>query len=241
VAQESPGHAAAQGEVGTHLSPAAYCQLERLRERLCLTNEDLAAMGCSESQARAVLNTLVSWFEQNKSQLRAAQADQIATEDQIRSVRKLVRIGLVDRQTLANFGSLSSTYAQQLQQESDLLDKAIEGLSGKLSDSQNSIWKAARDNTGLPGPYRYVAQLDARQAAAIRQAHLDLGRRLAVARSASARQAAREAFTNAVEHCLSAYQLSVGRTAQTNVTRCMEGVLRASQQVLPTPSVMQGL
>ncbi len=66
------------------IAPAVWSQAQALRQELCLTNTDLAAMGMSQQDASRVLQTIVDWRESH------AQACEQADRE-VRLTKRVVR------------------------------------------------------------------------------------------------------------------------------------------------------
>jgi hypothetical protein len=207
------------------LDAETYCAVQALRQKLCLTNEDLAAMGCSKECAENVLGTLVTWYQAKKAEL--ASVPKAKTRRELRAAMTRFNVGPRDEKLIAQLPTLKKAYADALKQGLQIEGTAVTAVEMVLPDAQRRMWQDARKNLGVPSAYRFVPNLETRQVAALR------GRPLAgdfVNGPNAAAPAAEDASA-----ILSSMQQEAAATARANAARCMPGVLSASENVLPVP------
>ncbi len=215
-------------EAVQQIDPGTYSQIQALRRRLSLANEDLAAMGCSKEGATSILETLLSWHEANKENLDAAGHSKRNAAKDLRQALRRVNIGPRDQNVLESLPGLKSAYAAAVQSEGQLVESLVQPISSLLSDGQQATWNATRKNAGLPSPYRYLSDLSSSQKAGLTRALQIRGRKLAYSQDSPGE-------LPSLTDCLSYAQKSELEAVRTTVNTKMPGVLKACWLVFPRP------
>jgi len=101
--------------VGEEMDPFDYCKVRELREKLCLTNENLAAVGCNQAKAEAVLGAIKGWYETNKAEyLRRCKARDDAAAALKKAYRKM-NVGPRDDSVSAQIPTLKANVTAALE------------------------------------------------------------------------------------------------------------------------------
>ena len=186
------------GQETTPIDAETYCRVRALRQRLGVQNQSLAAMGCSESQATTVLQTLIEWYQANVAALETARGNKRAAAKALRLALRRVSKGPRDEELLQSIPGLRATFVQAALQEKSLLANAAVAIEAKLTASQKPLWQTIRAVAPAPEKYRYATGVTAEQNRALRVAVRLRARRLAAADSAE-QQAQAVAEFQAVE------------------------------------------
>jgi len=217
------------------IEAVTYCRIRDLREEICLRNEDLAAMGCTEANANAVFETLLGWYEAKKASLEAARETQRDAEKALRSALRRIGMGPRDENLIATVPALKAAVAQARAQRKTIVESAIAAVEAKLTSAQKGVWTIARANASLPSAYRYTPGMTPGQVKTLHRASRTRSRKLAVARTKAQRSDATSVF-NAVEtDTLTGAQKTAIAAAKANMRQNMPGVLKAFAEVLPLP------
>jgi len=204
-----------------------------LRSELWLTNEVMAAMGCSQAQAEGVFGALRQWVAANGGPL----ARHAVSEAQARAAlaSAMRRFNTSKRTDAARSAvsqaraSLNSAVAARKQLVKDSLLPAIEA---RLDEAQKTTFEAARTNVGLPGSLRYAPDVTAGQAAQIRRAGHRRAMRRASAKTSTARATIAESYDTAVREALSFTQRSAVVAAERQIAASLPVVLAAEKRAL---------
>ncbi len=231
MAQEATDDSAA--EPAETLDTAARTRIDALRSRLRLGNSDLAALGCTRVNAKEALGALLTWYRTNGAALATAEKAEATAKAALDAALQKVRIGPRNETLLARLPTLKSAYANALRQRYDLVKTIVPALEAKLSASQKSLWRAARRNGGLPARYRYVPEITAAQAKALRVAQRTRVRLLAAAKTGAEMKAAEAGMTAAEQRTLSASQRETIATTKANLRQLRTEVEAASRETFP--------
>ena len=198
-------------------------QVDQLRRQLCLTNVDLAAMGCSQQSAEQVLGTLIAWCTMQRGELERIQAQQRDARRALSAVLRRITIGPRDEALIASAGQLKDQLAQADQQHEQKVQSAVDVVGTVLSDQQSALWQTIRRNTEarLPARFRSVDGLNDQQIQTLTRTN---------------RRLTEQAL---VTNLLSAAQRSAADAAQVRQRQSMPDILAVDRQLLATPLVLR--
>lgn len=153
------------------IDEVTYERVSALRGELCLSDADLAAVGCSQAQAEAVLSGLLRWYAQNKTRLEEAErACRIASAD-LRELNTKIRVGPRDEMAIASLPRHQVALAEARAGRASLIEEAAAAAGASMPAQGLAIWAAARSREDLPDRFRYAPELSAEQVAALKQAY----------------------------------------------------------------------
>ncbi len=237
-AQKLPVEQSTSPKVTTALSPEVFCAVRDLRKKFALNNQDLAAMGCTEIQAKEILNTLLVWYKTSKIDLDAAQrAEDVAMRNLRQAVRK-INMGSKDASD-SDVRRLHKELAAIRKRHETLKSGVIAVVGKKLTKEQGSFWEAIRANIHAPAKYRYVTGLTPKQMVQLRKAYRNKIRRATIAKSAVEKDQANSVLRNKEAKVLGHRQMSTLGTVDSTAKLRIAGVMKASQIVLPTPAELK--
>jgi hypothetical protein len=139
------------------IDSATYRGVSEVRRHLALSNEALAAVGCSQTIAQQALVALREWYGQNKSTWEQLGRQRGAEERRLREVQRLINVGPRDESVLAQVPTIEQRIEALSQQRAQLLQNARLAVSAYLSPDQNAVWAASQANSEAAAPYRYVS------------------------------------------------------------------------------------
>jgi len=114
------------------LDDVGYSRAREIRQKLCLRNGDLAAMGLSRKGDEHALGTLVSWYRRKADDLRTAREDiRLASRD-LRAAMKKVRMGPRNELLLASIPILRSVLALATKAQRELVEEAGTTVAERL-------------------------------------------------------------------------------------------------------------
>ena len=205
-----------------------YQQVDRLRKQLCLTNGDLAAIGCSRQTAEQALGTLIAWCTLQRSALEQVQAGQRDARRTLRAALRRIHIGPRDEALMASVPRLKEQLAQADQQHQQKVQSAIVVVGAVLSNEQNAMWQTIRGNAAaqVPPDLRCVAGLNDRQIQTLKSA-------------AGWQIAGQGPLADAVSAVLSASQQSARDAAEARQRQLMPEMLEVEKQLLALPLVLR--
>jgi hypothetical protein len=188
-----------------------------LRNTLALRDEDLAAMGCSQTQSSQILASLVNWLGTNASNWTQAEAAQQSADSALAVAQTQINIGPASDTVLTSYTGLQQNLATAQQALATLVQGAGTTVSTQLSSDQQQIWQAASANAalGVPSRYRYAQGLSSQDAHALI---------LAAYRGQSG------------DSVLSNTELQTTIAAQQNQSASTAGVLSAEATIVPPPA-----
>ena len=232
-----PGGSTARAD-GEDPSPAAMDAatariVTQMRAELSLTNEALAAMGCTRAQAEAVFAAARLWVATNRAALTRhatseAQA-RVALTAAMRRFNPGRRTDAVRSAVSQARASLNSAVAARRQLAKNSLLPTIEA---RLTTAQETTFEAARTNVGLPGALRYAPDVTAAKAAQIRQAGQRKAMKLASAKTSAARATIAADYDTALREALSFTQRSAVVAAERQIVASLPTVLAAEKRML---------
>jgi hypothetical protein len=202
------------------VDPVTYARVRQLREKLALTNQDLAAAGCSQTQATQVLSALLSWYTANASSWDQLEQNQRSAQQQVQAAVRQINVGPKDDTLLAQLPALQQAAASAAQQMDQLILSASPTASALLSSSGQSVWATAQANAalGVPDQYRFATGLTADQVAAMK---------VLIYRGSDP------------SSLVSTAGIQASAAASANLSQNMDGVCVADASVLPIPPELQ--
>ncbi len=213
-------------EAAIELDPAAYTHIQSLRKDLRLTETDLAAIGCSQSDAERVLRVLIGWYQNNESAIKANEMAIREGRNRMRQLRRKMNVGEADSQVHAAYDATQIDLAQHSVARFERMQAAIDVVRAVMTDEQQDLHAAAIENGALPGELRYVPNLSADRQATImrvvRRADLNVSE-----------------VRDRIDQELGAVQKMSCDRVRANVQTCLAGVRRAEATVMPMPDVLR--
>lgn len=219
------------------LDEQTYYDMEKLRSQLMLRNEDLAALGCTGAESRAILEELLGWYEANREKLLQTRRVCRTAGRAYGAAMRRVNMGPRDEALIAQLPQLLLAVGEAAKQQRELTESAIPAMEKKLNRDQCAHWSSIRDQRHMPGLYRYAPGLSAQQKQAVRSAVRTVAHRRMTAQTDEQRRAAGAAFATAEANALSASQRSTLAEVQTRMHRYLPEVLEASRNALPAPKL----
>ena len=235
--KEAHGQAEAQAAADPPkpVDPYLWTRVQKLRRELSLSNRDLAAMGCDEASATAVLETMKTWCTTNQAALDQLHRDTLLAKAAQRETVRKINVGPApgsdpDPSLVNTLRDQQQTLSKLGEQRKTLLDHLVAQVETKLDTTQQHTWQAARQNAGMPGSFDYTPDLSDPQRQAI-------AARLKADRTKTDRGTA--ALESALTQELTWPQIQAVDTAKQNITLKAAAVRNAEAKALPTPAVLQ--
>lgn len=157
AAQEFAGSALDANEL------EAYAKVQQLRRELALTNADLAAMDCTQAQAKAVMDSLLDWVKTNQTQLQQAEANVRTARSRLRQTMQKIHVGPRNPTLINEVPTLKQNYATALANRQQWYDSAANALAASMPTAQVTVWQTARTNKDGLARYRFVPNLTTEQ------------------------------------------------------------------------------
>jgi len=198
------------------MDPVDYGKVQQIRQELCLTNFDLAVMGCSQEAATNVLTALSSWYQSHRAELVTAEQSVLEKQRQLHEAVKNVNVGPRSEGNLAQMPTLQQNAQAATQQRNAIVESAVQALSATLTAEQNQLWLTARANAATTSHYRYVPNITQAQLKVVQSSPDPLA-----------------------DQVLSADQKQAFITAAANSVQFFSGVTAAEAVVLPVPNEMK--
>lgn len=201
----------------------SYSQISSIREELCLTNRDLAAMGCNGSTARALFSALLSWYRQSQPAINQAIQSEVTAQANLRDVIRRIQVGPCDESALSQVSSLRTAVASATTNRQALVGQASDLIQQKLNNGQSTIWRSAKSNQNLPEQYRYTPDLSATESQSLLQ----------LVRGTQFSTGGRSVDDSTI---ITTARRSAMASAQASVEANLSAVAAAEQEILPTPA-----
>lgn len=134
------------------MDSVGYCRVRELRTRNCLSDQDLAAIGCSYEDALRVLMAVRNWYQANEQAIDAIASSQQESKkalDAVKVQRSITPLGLNDLQKSKN------VYGEVLEQKKQLDQSLSTVIAAELDADQNILWEQGKKNSSCPMAYRY--------------------------------------------------------------------------------------
>jgi hypothetical protein len=198
--------------------PVVYARIATLRQRIALENVDLAALGCSQSQASSIFSTLLTWYQANQGTwAQAEQAEQSARND-LQETSRLINVGPKNDTVISQFSTQQQAIATAVAARQQVEQSAATAVAGLLTSSQNTLWNTIQANAAAPEFYRFAPSLTADELSQI-QASLGKGQTVST-------------------DTLSTSQWNAIRSVIATQNQSIDGVAAAEMTVLPPPAVI---
>jgi hypothetical protein len=148
------------------LDATGYTRVFQLRNAVCLTPIDLAAMGCSQSQAATILSSLGSWYRSNSSawdsiSQQISSANQQLTQQATQRVTGAGSPALWQQMSAANaeIDDANTNLGQ-------LMQAAATAITPLLNAQQQTLWTTVQSNVAnnVPPDFRYAPNVTLAQA-----------------------------------------------------------------------------
>ncbi len=216
------------------VDPYLYTRVQSLRKELRLTNHDLASLGCTQETASLILEDLKSWCAANQSQLDGNQKAINNTNAAIREQIQLINAGpsanpgskaTSTTSAVRSLSDLEDSLGKRYKQRQAMMDSLAEQLTSRLNSTQQTMWRAAKDNAGLPDRFRYAPTVTISQRQAIATGLSNRTEQVTVA--------------SVVEDELTWSQKQIVDTARTNRAVYSSAVRAAEADTLPTPAILK--
>lgn len=94
------------------VDPVVYGDVQQIRQAAALTTRDLAAMGCSQSQAEQVLTRLREWAEQNQATLQTKRSAERKARQALRASYRQMNLGPRDESVINNIPRQRDAFIQ---------------------------------------------------------------------------------------------------------------------------------
>lgn len=224
-----------QSESAT-LVTAAHSRIQLLRQRLALTNSDLASLGCSQETAERVLSKVVAWEHDHRETLEQRRSVLRQSEASLREAQRRINIGPRDAGVIAQLPQLEREVNAAKLQEAQLLDQLAMQVQIIFDQDQLALWQAARAAlaSGLPAGsrYQFAGALSAEKVAA-----LETAVRRSQRSSSGAGHPNGDPSAIAEVQALNAAQRQAVAAARSNSQRTIEAVIAAERKVLTSVDV----
>lgn len=207
------------------LDVLSYSRVQALRERLALTNMDLAAMGCSQADAQGVINALVSWYAGQAAAWSSAESALDAAQESYRQTLEQVNLGPQSGELDSQLASRKTALDGALLAWNQFQDGAGAVVTSLLSSGQNAVWAKAKSNVGRLGRYRYASGIS--------------GENLDRLRRAIARYGESSSQVAALEQSLLAAQSSDLTAARLSIHENIAAVVAGDHAALPQPEELR--
>jgi hypothetical protein len=203
-----------------------YSRVSELRERLMLTNADLAAMGCTQQQAKSVLAALLQWYQQNQATWVGGEGNERSARAQLHAALERAAVGPRNEALIAQISSLRQALTSAAAQRGESLNAAASAVQPLLTTSQVSSWTTARANKNVALRYRFVPNLTDAETKTLT---------VAVAKRGESSQA----VAQVEQSVLAGSRLTAMQSALTNARESATGVMAADTEVLPIPTELR--
>lgn len=215
------------------LDSADSCRVRELRERLLLTDVDLALMGCRKDTASRVFKALGDWFVSQKATWAGAARAQRAAEWNLRMVTDRMWLGTATEAQRSQLSGLRAAAEDAVKQEVAIVESAAPVIATQLSAAQQTVWGRIRVNGGLAEQYRSIPDLTAEQIRALRRAGQSRDSAMMAARTPRDSENVFAALSSAEQQILSSVQVQAMAAGAANRGQCLAEVQQALREVLP--------
>jgi hypothetical protein len=138
------------------LDIATYSRVQQLRREVALQEQDLAAFGCTQAQAQQILGAVLSWYQQNSTNLATLEQQRVNVKRALQETNRQINLGPADDQKVTQMATLRQQVTALEQQRSQMIQQLATQTGALLTADQAAYWLAARSNVGLPDSMRYV-------------------------------------------------------------------------------------
>ncbi len=219
-------------ETYTPLDGVDAALMERLRRETGLDDEVLACIDVSSAQLETMLASLRSWYETNKTELLAQQA---AVADQAAVIRVLQSANRIGEDVLSDLAAARQELTRRQNAYATLLETPHNDALTGLSDDELAVAERVYQRFGISMPFRFLELTD-NQDRSVTSVRTRYFKRLAMARDADERSAARTEYLQDIEGAIGAANIQELNALKTYLGDASERVVAAVQTVLPEES-----
>lgn len=115
-------------------------EVQALRADIGLSNEDLAILGLSETQAETVMHRLLDWTQQNQGRLDRAAADERLANRSLREAQRSLNVGPRDEQLIRSLPDKSEAANLARQDRRTLQEEAGRQALASVGSEQQQLW-----------------------------------------------------------------------------------------------------
>lgn len=210
------------------VSAEVYSRVMQLRGEVALTNEDLAALNLTQSQAGDVLTRLVEWVEANEAALIQTDRAVEDTKRDLASLERRVRAGEADAQDIEGLAALRSAVALARAARVAQYKQAGAHALAPAPATTRDQWQAASRFGDLPVELRHLPGVNEQQMADLLAPATDPRPRNQPGRLPGEAPDLREALPVSTVQSMDA--------VRTRVNVHLPGVRAAEAEALPLPS-----
>ncbi len=198
-----------------------YDRFTQLRDELSLSDVDLAALACTDSQVASILTDVAAWLQANAERLeQSGQAVRSALAE-VRETTRKINVGPRDEAVIARYAVDQGAWETATAARAAVPLEVVGTIEAHLEQGQRQAWATGRANRSAPSELKYVPSLTAEQVRAYTRA---------------LRHAARtKGDPSAALSVLMGGQAEARRTAQSNINDRLGGVVEVSRVVIPMP------
>jgi len=227
-------------DVGPFDYSVAHGVINDIRMKYRLLVHDLAAYGCSKSEARAILETLKTWCRRNHERRSRALTDMRRAKKTLYEAYRASGMGRADDALRASIPTLKEIYHNALNRERWIRKESIRAVARVMSPEARQRWYAVRGNPPCPSRFRYVPWLSAEQAHKLNRANRIYQSGCASARNDREGRAARTEYLRTGRQVLTPEQNEALDQARLNVRRRAKALMEVEAEVLPIPPELVG-
>jgi len=213
--------AALQAEEPDEIDPVVYSNVQRIRRTASLQVVDLAALGCTQQEAEAVLGRLLAWAATNAAAFASSERAVYAAERELADQKRLIRIGQATERQLSDADGLADGVTQARQAYRKLkmsaATYAMQDAPGKFSAWQDAV----RLEGDIPRELRFAGSMSQQRLDHLQSEMDRLDQDLVEVLSFSEKQGMAE--------------------VRARVKANLRGVREAERDVLPRPEVLMDL
>jgi len=204
------------------IDPLTYSRVQKMREELCLTAEDLAALGCSGEQTSAILGSLLGWYRNSQALWEQLEDAQRVAQRQLDEAVTKINVGPKNETLIQSMPRLVESVESAAAARRQHMNLAMNDVSRSFNAEQGQLWSIAASNVKLPTRWRYVDGLSVDQVQTLQRA------------------AYKGKLEEAEQQTLSASARLAMNGASSRHGSAIEGVLSAEASVLPIPPELGG-
>lgn len=217
----------------TAMSPTDHDAVVGLLAETALDRDALIALNLSSSDAESVLDTVRSWYEDNRQTLASLQATIHQKAADVYALEKAIRVGPYDAGHEPALATAREDLATAKQAYRNALAPLESSVSALLSTSQRDTWSAIKTGHGQQMPLRML-DLDDSQRLAVSDARHRYRRRYAAAATQQERADAVSTWEGALDSVLTAGQKTAVSNYNSNYGTASAAVAEAIDRVLVT-------
>lgn len=149
------------------LDVQTYSRVQAIRRSVGLTDEDLATLDLSESEAEAVLSSLLSWTKRNGASLDTADANERIAARELRETQRSLNMGPRDESVIRSMASKSEALLSAEEAQRTLRESGARQALALVRSDQRTIWETVNmvvDTRRLPSAAQQQLREDYRLA-----------------------------------------------------------------------------